>query len=239
MSHSGTFDNVLEPHQKMALPKGNPLSLPWSQGWRRHLETQTGNTHLHSRKGFQLGWMNPLWHPRECGPRKKNSEEVQMIGKISPHLQVATTMIQLKPSQTPSKRHSLKKKPWAWWRALSPSRKQQTDVDAIRVNSVLGLWRPLTKETRFVPFMMVALVGQMPISNRTAQRRQQHPQWWTVFMASIGCERPERFQPQKAPHRSNGRLPIAPWQKGVCGTGPIKALLSCCWKQMFPRPIGE
>ena len=26
----------------------------------RHLETQTGNTHLHSRKGFQLGWMNPL-----------------------------------------------------------------------------------------------------------------------------------------------------------------------------------
>ena len=28
MSHSGTFDNVLEPHQKMALPKGNPFSLP-------------------------------------------------------------------------------------------------------------------------------------------------------------------------------------------------------------------
>ena len=49
-----------------------------------------------------------------------------MIGKISPHLQVATTMIQLKPSQTPSNRHSLKKKPWAWWRALSPSRKQRT-----------------------------------------------------------------------------------------------------------------
>ena len=29
-----------EPHQKVALPKGNPFSLPWSQGWRRHLETQ-------------------------------------------------------------------------------------------------------------------------------------------------------------------------------------------------------
>ena len=27
MSHSGTFDNVLEPHQKMALPKGNPFFL--------------------------------------------------------------------------------------------------------------------------------------------------------------------------------------------------------------------
>ena len=56
------------------------------------------------------------------------------------------------------------------------TRKQQTDVDAIRLNSVLGLWRPLMKETRFVPFMMVALVGRMPISNRTAQRKQQHPQ---------------------------------------------------------------
>ena len=43
-------------------------------------------------------------------------------------------------------------------------------------------------------------------------------------------QRPETFQPQKAPHRSNGRLPMAltPWQKGVCGTGPIKTLLSCC-----------
>ena len=128
------------------------------------------------QEGVPIGVDEPTLTSPECGPRRKNSEEVQRIGKISPHLQVATTMIQLKPSQTPSKKHSLKKKPWAWWKALSPSRKQQTDVDAIRVNSVLGLWRPLMKETRFVPCMMVALVGQMPTSNRTAQRKQQHPQ---------------------------------------------------------------
>ena len=42
-----------------------------------------------------------------------------MIGKTCLHLQVATTMIQLKPSQTPSKRHLWKKKPWVWWN-LSP-----------------------------------------------------------------------------------------------------------------------
>ena len=51
--------------------EGQPFSWPWSQGWRRPLETQTGNTHSHSRKGFRLGWMNLLWHPRECGPRRK------------------------------------------------------------------------------------------------------------------------------------------------------------------------
>ena len=128
------------------------------------------------QEGVPIGVDEPTLTSPECGPRRKNSEEVQMIGKISPHLQVATTMIQLKPSQTPSKKHSLKKKPWVWWKALSPSRRQQTDVDAILVNSVLGLWRPLMKETKFVPSMMVALVGQMPTSNRTAQRKQQHPQ---------------------------------------------------------------
>ena len=111
----------------MALPKGNPFS-SWSQGWQRNLETQTGNTPLHSRKGFQLGWMNLLWHPGRVAHEGRTQRKSGWLGKISPHLQVATTMIQLKPAQILSKRHSLKKKPWAWWRALSPSRKQRTTV---------------------------------------------------------------------------------------------------------------
>ena len=241
MSHSGIFDNVLGPHQKMELPRGNPFSWLWSHGWRRPRVIQIGNTHSHSRRGFRLGWMNLLWHLRECGPRRKNSEEVQMIGKTSPHLQVATTMTQLKPSQIPSKRHSLKKKPWVWWKALSPSRRQQRYVGVSLVNFALGLWRPLMKETKFVPYMMVALVGQMPTSSRTAQKRPQHPQWWTVSMVFIGSERPVRRQPQAMLPRDKGRLPMAltPCQKGVCSTGQTKILLSCCWKQMYPRPTGE
>ena len=192
----GTFDNVL------GLRRGNPFSWLWFQGWRRPLETQIGNTHSHSRKGFRLGWMNLLWHPRECGPRRKNSEEVQMIGKTCFHLQVATTMIQLKPFQTPSKRHLWKKKPWVWWKALSPSRRQQTDVDAILVNSVLGLWRPFMKETKFVPSMMVALVGQM------------HPcPWYSLAPSSQGG-----FNLRKCPTGTTGD----PMSKGSVWHWPNK-----------------
>ena len=88
----------------------NPFSWLWSQGWQRPLETQIGNTHSHSRKGVPIGVDEPTLTSPECGPRRKNSEEVQMIEKTCLHLQVATTMIQLKPSQTPSKRHLWKKK---------------------------------------------------------------------------------------------------------------------------------
>ena len=84
------------------------------------------------------------------------------------------------------------------------------------------------------PSMTVALEGPMPTSSRTAQRRQRHPRWWIVSMASTGSRGCCRLWHM-------GRLPVAltPCQKGVCGTGPRKILPLCFSRQVFRRPTGE
>ena len=117
---------------------------------------QIGDTHSHSRRGCQLGWMNLLsGSVAHEGRIQRNS---RWLGRPP----AATTMTQPKSSQTPSRRRSLKKKKWAWWKALSPNRRQRTDVGVSLVNFVLGPWRPLMKETKLAPYMMVALVGKRP-----------------------------------------------------------------------------
>ena len=117
---------------------------------------QIGDTHSHSRRGCQLGWMNLLsGSVAHEGRIQRNS---RWLGRPP----AATTMTQPKSSQTPSRRRSLKKKKWAWWKALSPNRRQRIDVGVSLVNFVLGPWRPLMKETKLAPYMMVALVGKRP-----------------------------------------------------------------------------
>ena len=127
--------------------------MPWSNTGRwscrgATLFPQIGSTHLQFRRGCRLEWMSLLWHPQGFGPRRKNSKESQMNGKNSLHPQVATTMTQRKSFQTPSRRHSLKRKRWAWLKVHSPNRRRRTDVGVSLVNSVLGQWRPSMKETK-------------------------------------------------------------------------------------------
>ena len=71
MPHSGIFDNVLGPHQKMELPMGNPFSWLWSRGWRRPREIQIGKYPLTLQEGVPIGVDEPTLTSPGVWPTKE------------------------------------------------------------------------------------------------------------------------------------------------------------------------
>ena len=86
------------------------------------------------QEGVPLGVGEPTLTPREFGQQKRNSKVFQKNGKIYLHLLAVTTTTQQRPSRTLSKRHSWRRKRWAWWKAHSPNRKRETGAGVFLVN---------------------------------------------------------------------------------------------------------
>ena len=208
MNYSREFDNALVQHRKTELLRGNPFSSLWFPGWRRPLVTQIGST-----RADWSGWAYSNI-PSGLAHEGRTQRNPRWMGRTpftvyrSPQLWLSGSLFRLHQGDI-----HWRERDGIGWRSIHQTGgcEQMWVFPSWTLSWANGShwWRRQNSDHLS---MMVALVGQMLTSSRTAQRRQRHLRWWIVSMVSTDFRQPVMLQTRALLHREP--VALTPCQKG-------------------------